>query len=1260
MTAHQQTEIQTLTEFPLRLYSALRTIRIYPSSNPQVGKTTDNVIAILGELLDHEVDEITLASSEQKILVNGRPLPEKDQQRPQIQGLLELLDTLQIHALTFHSSFSAGDCIRFLGLLSAASCNIQPGQPIKTLLDEAGLDTVDVDEKRYVAVHDGEQVVTEDKIVKEGSGLIDNSDLAGFILGSIPGNTDGLSIPGLQQLFTSGIDTQTSSVLPPTREGRGALHALVDTIGRTASGDEKDGILEYSSTALAGLAPASLTSLFASLPESSAADALLNRTMNRLDTNQLEGLLLTLADASQPPDSGQTDENGTGDPILARLQKTDQSGKIEQTATRIKAAKALVELSKDPTPQRLKEQLRTPQWSAPVLVTALRRLTQRQQKEADPVTLTDLLNRYEQELAPAVLDQIAEQAGVRLATLDDQELGKILVQHYKGTFAEHLYSSVIERMSDEQFERIAQRINLLAQNKQTAPTALDTDELLAGYQRLMNTARGEQLRAALAMHQEGQEKEQQLNQEQIRENIKLLLSGDHSVLADSKVNRALPASVQRLLQHGKKEAADKLLIQMVTGLQKSDTTVRRGSAEALGRIASRFVQAGEWPRFDRLLPALEQALPFMEDREAGAEAVTALEHLTRHHLEHRAYNRAINALNLLFTLTLQSADSHHHILYDLAHASLDRLAEPALLEVLVENVQTGSSESDNCWYLISRLGAGAANFLMERLSRSDSRQERELLLKLIGDIGKPARDALLLLLGQEAPWYVIRNIIRLLKDVGDADCFATIAPFLHHDDLRVQQEVIKTLGVIGGTARKDFFLHELAGASNELKPLIIRQLGKIHNESLVLHLTDLLESSAGPPHQEKEQFQVEICVALVRLGSKKALTCLKNVVRTKEIPGLNDYSPKVLDAAESALNAISNGSRVLKDSIWETKGSPRNLQARKNDPLAVKEASIFRKAARGKVEEAKKELYGLIVNCAEKKDFANAERLRERIYEIDPMALREIIRSGEIIEQEKTGAVSRDRLETWSLLLKKLNRVEFSAIYHELQERSFTPEEIIVRQGDKNDELYFINQGSVKISYTRDEREIFVSTLNSGQIIGENFFDASFWTVTLTALTPVNLSVLRWDSFRRWQDEYPGLESKLQSFYRQCNMTDQLLEKKGLDRRGHERTRLSRKIQIQLTDQKNKPIGRGFRGELADISTGGLAFLIRISKKENARLLLGRTMRITVPIGGDPGHLQLYGLAIGIQPYELLESDFSVHIKFPELLDQDTLLQILG
>ena len=1245
------------TELPVRLYSALRTIRIYPPSNPQVTKSTEYVTNALNGIFQHKKKDITIGSSEQKILINGKPLSEKDQQRPQIHGLVELFETLQIQTLTFRSTFSTSDCGKLLEILATASGQFGPEAPVPELLRKAGLTSVTVDETQYVAIHKGERVAPEGRILPKGSFLqVSDAELVQYVLaesGDGTHNITDLSTEDLQRLFTPVSPTANAGEDHEMSDSSETLKKLIQRLDERTSPNEKEVVLDRSAAALAGMSSDLLARLLTTLPQVDTSKALLQKTVGQLDANRLEELLIGIVNTI--PAGTATDTIS----FAETLSSSDKADEIQKITTRIQEAQALIGLAKQPTPSHLLPSLQQPDWSAPVLVTALRQLVDGQQKNTSPETFTNLLGRYEKELSPTVYNQVASKAGTRIATLDDEELGRILVQRFKGIFGRQLYGTVVAQMSDEKFENIAQELNLLAQKKIDMPLGnLNDEEVQSAYQRLMQTVRGEKLRAALALHQQQREQEQQQGQEQVREKIKRLLGGDLTVLNDDHFIQNLPAGITQLLDRDKQEAVDHLLTRMVSGLRTDDTSIRRGCAESLGRTAATLAEAGQWQRLDKLLPALTMALPHMEDLQAGFQTLNVFERLTRQHIEQREYNRAVSALDPIFDLTVYSDDRTINLSQH-AQNCLDRLADPILLDPLLENIQTDNQDHDNSQYLISRMGSGAANFLLTRLGKSEIREERELLLNLIEEIGKPARNALLLLLEQDAPWYITRNIIRLFRTIGDPDCFTTLAPYIHHEDIRVSRELVQTIGIIGGQARKKFFLQELPRASAELQPLIIRQLGKIHDEGVVLPLSDLLIKSAGSPHPHTEQLQTEICIALARLRSRKAVPALRRVTETKDVPGLDDYSPAVITAAESALHAIESEASVLDES-----NKPANvLQAqrlRKHDPLAEKEAAILRKAARGHKEEAKQELYDLVISCAKNKDFSNAERLRERIYEIDPMALTEIIRSGEFIEKEKTGAISPNQLETWAELLEKLDASEFSAIYHELEERTFASEEIIVRQGDQNDELFFINQGSIKVSYTKDGRDIFVSTLLRGQIVGENFFDASFWTVTLTALTPVNVSVLKSDSFHRWQEAYPGLENKLWSFYNQCNTTCALLKKKRLDRREYERTHLSRKIQIQLIDHNGKPIGRGFRGELADISQGGLSYLIRISKKENTRLLLGRTMRITIPIGDDPGHLLLEGIAIGVQPFQLLESDFSVHLKFPEVIDHDILQKILG
>ena len=100
--------------------------------------------------------------------------------------------------------------------------------------------------------------------------------------------------------------------------------------------------------------------------------------------------------------------------------------------------------------------------------------------------------------------------------------------------------------------------------------------------------------------------------------------------------------------------------------------------------------------------------------------------------------------------------------------------------------------------------------------------------------------------------------------------------------------------------------------------------------------------------------------------------------------------------------------------------------------------------------------------------------------------LSDIIRSEAIIEQEKQEGICSEDLEIWAELTDQLGTKEFQIMYQTFKERRLKPEEPLVSQGDKNDGLFFIHQGSLKVSHLVDDRELFITSLSRGQLAGEN------------------------------------------------------------------------------------------------------------------------------------------------------------------------------
>ncbi|WP_457573980.1 cyclic nucleotide-binding domain-containing protein [Desulfolithobacter sp.] len=735
-----------------------------------------------------------------------------------------------------------------------------------------------------------------------------------------------------------------------------------------------------------------------------------------------------------------------------------------------------------------------------------------------------------------------------------------------------------------------------------------------------------------------------------------LLDGELEVLEKSTCATALPPHLAVLLNQNQEQEADRLLGQLVRGLYDANGRIRQHSSQALTGAIKFLSLHQDWSRIEKLLPAMEAALD--QETTDGATARALVLHLgpfIAHLIDSGRYDQAHDVLRHLHDITVKRPDDGEHFQGALNRV-LETIATPSRLEWLAEEYLHQKEQRRKAGRLLSVLGRPAASWLINLLGQSKERSERRLLLALLLEIGPAARDELLERLNQDAPWYLLRNIIRLLGEIGDKPCMGAILPYFAHKDLRVKKEVLVAAGNIAGPGLNDFLLHALQHGPRQLLGTVITLIGETGNDRFVTPLCELLEHNPFTNPSHRDELERKICRAMGRIGSKKAIPALKEILTRRKIPG----SPpdKVCETAEIALARIQARNRSGEETS-RTAGSAGSSPA-SEEGIQRREQEIFALAAKGETDKAKKKLVDLVLTCARNQDFTNAERLRDRIYEIDPLALQEIIRTGEIIEQEKAGAISSDHLEVWADLMDELTTEEFSAIYHELEERSFQPEETIVSQGDINDELFFINQGSIRVSYRQNDRELFIKTLSSGDLAGENFFNASFWTVTLTALSPVRLSVLRRKSFARWHEEFPGLESKLQDFYNRFNDIQSLLKKKKLDRRTYRRFELSRKIQVQMIDARGRKLGRAFRGSLCDISRGGLAFLVRISKKENGRLLLGRTMRLSIPTSDSAELMHLTGTVIGVHPFHLPESDYSIHIRFEEDLDQGTLQRILG
>lgn len=317
------------------------------------------------------------------------------------------------------------------------------------------------------------------------------------------------------------------------------------------------------------------------------------------------------------------------------------------------------------------------------------------------------------------------------------------------------------------------------------------------------------------------------------------------------------------------------------------------------------------------------------------------------------------------------------------------------------------------------------------------------------------------------------------------------------------------------------------------------------------------------------------------------------------------------------------------------------------------EALVDQYVAEGKTAEAVALLFDLIVESAKKKDFPKAEALRDKLFDVDSFALTQIVKAGEIIEEEKRGAISTDHLAVWTSLYKTLNQQETTSLYGVLKELRVEPDQRIFRQGERMPRLFLIDSGHAKLTFVKGDREILLRKVGPGDIVGEKmFFSNTVCTSSFIALTAMRIQYIDQESIKSWAGTCPALEDKLLDY---CNKQKSAEESDGsANRREHPRVKISGGLKFQMLNEKGAPVGNVFQGELSDISLSGLSFYVKITVRDNARMLLGRLLGMkAVPSGVTlPEPIVQSGIVVAVHslPFE----EHSVHVRFHRQLPAAT------
>jgi len=151
--------LEKAIDFMVAMIAAITNIRLYPPSSAIIGNSIEKTYSAIQEILSRE-ESVSFAESEKNLLLSGHMLNEKDQKKPQVISLLELLVNFGIKNITFNKGLKDREMKTFLEILSQKPEDLESEGGIQAIVADKNLDHILIDQKVYVAMDKDHQIVS--------------------------------------------------------------------------------------------------------------------------------------------------------------------------------------------------------------------------------------------------------------------------------------------------------------------------------------------------------------------------------------------------------------------------------------------------------------------------------------------------------------------------------------------------------------------------------------------------------------------------------------------------------------------------------------------------------------------------------------------------------------------------------------------------------------------------------------------------------------------------------------------------------------------------------------------------------------------------------------------------------------------------------------------------------------------------------------------------------------------------------------------
>jgi hypothetical protein len=373
------------------------------------------------------------------------------------------------------------------------------------------------------------------------------------------------------------------------------------------------------------------------------------------------------------------------------------------------------------------------------------------------------------------------------------------------------------------------------------------------------------------------------------------LSLDERVEALLEGNRmfAMPAGkfqrfIRELLEANRADAMHRLLERYTSGLAQDAVAVRASVSDGLGQIVTLH-------------------LPRESEHVVGTAILNRFVLETDPHVKSVVTQASANLLAMLVSTgrcepamrVLERLDATAPLAMDAltpAFGEAHRAAE------LIAQICTCDPDSLARYVmpLVARLGRSVAPHIIDALGNEEDRNRRGRLVKALKAIGEPAYPFLVDAL-RSPVWYVVRNTLNVLGDIGTQAQVEAIGRSLAHGDPRVRRAAARALGKIGGADAERFLVGVMNDRDADTQAEVLLCLGAMKAQTAVPGLADLARVKGFFGGGGTPAIRIAAARALASINTPAARVALKTAASAESDRATKAAIEALLSKAPSAV-----------------------------------------------------------------------------------------------------------------------------------------------------------------------------------------------------------------------------------------------------------------------------------------------------------------------------------------------------------------------